>query len=84
MLTCERQGGYYSSHQLTQGNNRMREAIHNITLLSVVICPLFAVFGSKLYAPIFGEFAVLTFAYLLLVHPITAWVLFKLLKNQEI
>ena len=23
MLTCERQGGYYSSHQLTQGDNSM-------------------------------------------------------------
>jgi hypothetical protein len=61
----------------------IKQALHNLTLLSVVICPLLAVFGGKLYEPLAGEFTALTFAYLLLIHPFVAWVLFKLLENWE-
>ncbi len=61
----------------------IKEALHNLTFLSVLACPLFAVFGGKLYAPLAGEFTALTFAYLLLIHPFVAWVLFKLLENWE-
>jgi hypothetical protein len=61
----------------------LKESLHNLTLLSLVLCPLLAVFGGKLYAPLAGEFTALTFAYLLLIHPFVAWVLFQLLENWE-